>query len=60
MGPAIRNSRGIPMWHRFAWGKLDYLDRIIYVRVVVTGRRPGQERVTEVRCDNSRSDYECP
>ncbi len=48
------------MWHRFAWGKLDYLDRIIYVRVVVTGRRPGQERVTEVRCDNSRSDYECP
>jgi hypothetical protein len=60
MGPAIHNSRGIPMWHRFACAELDYLKRIIYVRVVVTGPNVGQEKVTEVRCDNSNSDYECP
>jgi hypothetical protein len=60
MGRAIYNRLGRQMFHRFACAELDYLDRIIYLRVTVTGPKPGNERVTEVRCDNSRSDYKCP
>jgi hypothetical protein len=48
------------MYHRLACAELDWLKRIIYLRVTVTGPRYGNERVVEVRCDNSRSEYECP
>jgi hypothetical protein len=59
MGPSVTRG-GVVMYHRFACAELDWLERIIYLRVTITGPRYGNERVVEVRCDNSRSDYECP
>jgi hypothetical protein len=51
---------GVVLYHRFACAEVDYANRIIYVRVSITGPKVGNERVVEIRCDNTYSDYECP